>query len=106
MSKIIDEIRQAAKDHAMSEGDNGNAEKSFNEGADLAAYLIETAYHEKFTELNNKLKIAIKALEKLSKTGDGIHKDNKLSVHESLPTLQIEFNERIDFAKTALEKIK
>ncbi len=68
--------------------------------------ILHDASNKKIKELEEKLRIAIKALEKLSKTGDGLHKDNKISVYESLPTLQIEFSERIDFAKEALEKIK
>lgn len=57
---------------------------------------------EKLTSQNKKL---IKALERLSKTGDGSHRDKHASFYDCLPTLQIEFSERIDYARAVLKEV-
>lgn len=61
---------------------------------------------QQLAQLQKKLDCAVKALEKLGKTGDGSHKDKHASFFDCLPTLQIEFEERINFARLALEEIR
>ena len=46
------------------------------------------------------------ALFKLSKSGDGTHKDKHASFYDCLPTLQLEFEERLNFARETLKEIE
>lgn len=67
---------------------------------DLLSY--EYAYTEELTRIHNIMK---EALIRLSKSGDGSHRDKHASFYDCLPTLQIEFDERLNLAKETLERI-
>ncbi len=49
---------------------------------------------------------AVEVIKKLSKAGDGTHKDKKASYYDCLPTLQLEFEERLELAREFLAKAK
>ena len=57
-------------------------------------------------ELERKLDLAVEGLERLSLTGDGTHGSKKASFYDCLPTLQIEFDERLEFCRECLDLIK
>ena len=64
------------------------------------------AIQKESAELKRKLDVAVEVLGKLSQSGDGSCKDKKASFFDCLPTLQIEFEERKEFAVEALKQIK
>lgn len=55
--------------------------------------------------LQAKLDKAVAALKRLSKSGDGTHSSKHASFYDCLPTLQIEFSERLDFARETIAEI-
>lgn len=60
----------------------------------------------RINELESQNKRLIEALKRLSQTGDGSHGDKHASFYDCLPTLQIEFDERIGFARDVLKEIE
>jgi len=57
-------------------------------------------------KLQKELNEAVELIRKLSKVGDGTHKDKKASYYDCLPTLQLEFEERLELAKEFLAKVE
>ena len=62
--------------------------------------------NKELAQLKSDLSVAVEALKRLSESGDGTSGDKKASFYDCLPTLQIEFSERKEFAREALSKIK
>ena len=66
---------------------------------------IVMAHDKEISAIEKKLAVAVKALKKLSQSGDGSHADKKASFYDCLPTLQTEFDERKYLAKDTLAQI-
>lgn len=59
-------------------------------------------------KLEEKQKIIDEQLEiirKIALTGDGSHKEKHASFYDCLPTLQLEFSERVEFAREYLKRV-
>jgi lipopolysaccharide biosynthesis regulator YciM len=74
---------------------------------ELVEHFKEESYQKqlKIQEIQAKLDKAVSALERLSKSGDGTHGSKHASFYDCLPTLQIEFSERLDFARETIAEI-
>lgn len=61
---------------------------------------------KQLSDLQEKYDKAVKIIRKFSLTGDGTHSSKHSSFYDCLPTLQLEFDERVEYAREFLKLIE
>ena len=74
--------------------------------ADSRVRHFKAGYRQAYTDIMRELGPVVKALEKLSKSGDGSHVSRRASCFDSIDDLQTEFLERKSMSREALKHLK